>query len=59
MLSAYIGPHYGDNVSLPGAGTYQLSLLVGPPVAARHLEYQNMWLSPHRLTASFHWAPVT
>ncbi len=39
MLSAYMGPHYGNNVSVPGAGTYQLSLLISPPVSARHMEY--------------------
>lgn len=58
MLSAFMGPHYGNNVSLPGAGTYQLSLLISPPVSARHLEYQNVWLHPHRVTVSFPWKPV-
>ena len=56
MISRYMGPHYGDDVSLPGAGTYQLTLLVSPPVSARHLEYQNVWLKPHRVTFTFHWA---
>jgi uncharacterized protein involved in high-affinity Fe2+ transport len=55
MLSRYIGPHYGNNVSLPGPGRYTLSLLVSPPVAARHLEYKDVWTKPHRVTASFHW----
>jgi uncharacterized protein involved in high-affinity Fe2+ transport len=59
MISRYMGPHYGNDVSLPGAGTYQLSLLVSPPVSARHVEYQNVWLKPHRVTLSFHWTPVT
>ena len=44
MISRYMGPHYGNDVTLPGAGTYQLSLLVSPPVSARHVEYQNVWL---------------
>jgi hypothetical protein len=57
MISAFMGPHYGNNVSLPGAGTYQLSLLISPPVSARHVEYQNVWLKPHRVTATFHWSP--
>lgn len=57
MLSEYMGPHYGNNVSLPGAGTYQLSLLISPPVAARHIEYKNVWLKPHRVNVSFHWSP--
>jgi uncharacterized protein involved in high-affinity Fe2+ transport len=55
MLSAYMGPHYGNNVSLPGPGTYTLSLLISPPVSARHIEYQNVWLSPHRVSSTFTW----
>ena len=55
MISRYMGPHYGNNVSLPGAGEYQLSLLVSPPVSARHVEYQNVWLKPHRASFTFHW----
>jgi uncharacterized protein involved in high-affinity Fe2+ transport len=58
MISRYLGPHYGNDVTLPGAGTYQLSLLVSPPVSARHLEYQNVWVKPHRVIATFHWKPV-
>jgi hypothetical protein len=57
MLSEYMGPHYGNNVSVPGAGEYQLSLLISPPVAARHVEYQHVWLKPHRVNVSFHWSP--
>jgi uncharacterized protein involved in high-affinity Fe2+ transport len=57
MLSEYIGPHYGNNVSLPGAGHYQLSLLISPPVSARHVEYKNVWLHPHRVNVSFDWKP--
>ena len=57
MLSEYVGPHYGNNVSLPGGGTYELSLLISPPVAARHVEYKSVWLKPHRVTMSFHWNP--
>jgi Fe2+ transport protein len=57
MLSAYMGPHYGNNVSVPGAGTYDLSLLVSPPVSARHLEYAHVWLKPHRVNLAFHWKP--
>ena len=59
MLSAYMGPHYGNNVSLPGVGDYRLSLLISPPVSARHIEYQNVWLHPHRVTVSFHWKPIS
>jgi uncharacterized protein involved in high-affinity Fe2+ transport len=58
MISRYMGPHYGNDVSLPGAGNYQLSLLISPPVSARHVEYQGIWLKPHRVTLPFHWQPV-
>lgn len=57
MISEYMGPHYGNDVSLPGAGTYKLSLLISPPVSARHVEYQKLWLHPHRINTSFHWKP--
>lgn len=59
MLSAYMGPHYGNNVSVPGAGTYDLSLLISPPVSARHIEYAHVWLKPHRVKLTFHWKPLT
>ena len=58
MISRYMGPHYGNDVALPGAGTYRLSLLVSPPVSARHVEYQDVWLKPHRVTFRFHWTPL-
>ena len=57
MLSEYMGPHYGNNVVLPGAGHYQLSLLISPPAASRHVEYQGMWMAPHRVNVSFNWTP--
>jgi Fe2+ transport protein len=59
MISRYMGPHYGNDVRVPGAGTYQLSLLVSPPVSARHVEYENVWLKPHRVTFTFHWKPYS
>jgi Fe2+ transport protein len=59
MISRYMGPHYGNDVHVPGAGTYQLSLLVSPPVSARHVEYQNVWLKPHRVNFTFHWKPLS
>jgi uncharacterized protein involved in high-affinity Fe2+ transport len=57
MISEYMGSHYGNNVTLPGAGHYELSLLVSPPVSARHVEYKNVWLKPHRMNFSFNWKP--
>lgn len=55
MISRYMGPHYGNDVVLAGSGTYHLSLLVSPPVSARHVEYQDVWLTPHRVNFTFHW----
>jgi hypothetical protein len=55
MISRYMGPHYGNNVVLPGAGTYHLSLLISPPVSARHVEYQDVWMTSHRVNFTFHW----
>jgi uncharacterized protein involved in high-affinity Fe2+ transport len=59
MISRYMGPHYGNDVSLPGAGTYKLALLISPPVSARHLEYQDVWLKPHTVSFTFHWKPTS
>jgi Fe2+ transport protein len=55
MLSEYMGPHYGNNVTLPGTGTYRLKLLISPPVSARHVEYMHVWLHPHVVVGTFHW----
>jgi Fe2+ transport protein len=59
MISRYMGPHYGNNVQLPAGGLYHLTLLVSPPVAARHLEYKGLWLTPHRVNMAFRWVPKT
>lgn len=58
MISRYMDPHYGNDVAVPGAGTYQLSLLISPPVSARHVEYQDVWLKPHRVSFTIHWKPT-
>jgi uncharacterized protein involved in high-affinity Fe2+ transport len=58
MLSAFMGVHYGNNVALPGAGTYTLTVLIGPPQVARHPEYMHVWLKPHRVTFAFEWKPT-
>jgi hypothetical protein len=55
MICEYMGPHYGNDVKLPGKGTYQLSLLISPPVSARHVEYQQVWLRSHRINTTFMW----
>jgi uncharacterized protein involved in high-affinity Fe2+ transport len=59
MISEYMGPHYGNDVSLPGPGRYQLSLLISPPVSARHVEYKSVWLKPHRVSFTFNWKPAS
>lgn len=59
MISRYMGPHYGNDVSVPGAGEYHLSLLISPPESARHMEYANVWVKPHRVNLDFHWKPVS
>jgi uncharacterized protein involved in high-affinity Fe2+ transport len=51
-----MGVHYGNNVVLPGAGTYTLTLLIGPPQVARHPEYMHVWLKPHRVSFAFQWS---
>ncbi len=55
MISRFMGPHYGDDVVLGGAGTYKMTLLISPPVSGRHLEYQDVWLTPHKVTFTFRW----
>ncbi len=55
MLSAFMGPHYGNNVALPRHGLYTLTILIGPPQVARHPEYMHVWLKPHRVTFAFTW----
>ena len=59
MIARYMGPHYGNDVTLPGAGTYQLSLLISPPVSARHMEYFGVWTKPHRVSFTLPWKPVS
>ncbi len=56
MISRTMGTHFGNNVALPGSGTYTVSLLIGPPQAARHIEYSKIWLKPHRVSLTFHWS---
>ena len=55
MLSEYMGPHYGNNIALPGPGRYTLSLLVSAPAAALHTEYANMWNGTHTVSSTFTW----
>jgi hypothetical protein len=58
MIARYMGPHYGNDVALPGAGRYTLTLLVSPPVGARPLSLAHVWLHAHRVTLHFSWKPA-
>jgi uncharacterized protein involved in high-affinity Fe2+ transport len=59
MISAYMGPHYGDNVPRLASGRYKLKVLISPPDAARAIEYKNVWLKPHEVTMYFQWNAKT
>lgn len=59
MISRFMGPHYGNDVTLPGSGDYRLSLLVSPPEAARASEYKQVWMQPHRVSVVFNWNAKT
>jgi hypothetical protein len=59
MISEYMGTHYGNNVPHLAPGSYTLKLLISPPVAARHLEYQHVWQKQHAVTEHFTWKPAT
>ncbi len=58
MISETMGVHYGINVPLPTGGEYKMTLLISPPAAARHMEYDNRWLKPHRVSFSFDFKPA-
>lgn len=55
MISRSMGTHYGVNVGLPQSGSYTVRLQVGPPQAARHPEYADRWLGPHRYEMNLQW----
>jgi uncharacterized protein involved in high-affinity Fe2+ transport len=59
MISAYMGPHYGDNVPHLASGRYKLTVLIGPPTSARASEYRDVWLKPHDVTMLFRWNAKT
>ena len=59
MISAYMGPHYGDNVPHLASGRYKLTVLIGPPESARAREYRDVWLQPHDVTMYFKWNAKT
>ncbi len=59
MISEVMGVHYGINVPIPAAGTYHMSLVISPPAVARHMEYDNRWLKPHKVGFTFNFKPAS
>lgn len=55
MISRAMGTHYGINVPLPAAGTYDVSVQVGPPQVARHAEYTDRWQEPYTFETELEW----
>lgn len=55
MISRAMGTHYGINVPLPAAGTYDVSVQVGPPQVARHTEYTDRWQEPYTFETQLEW----
>lgn len=55
MISRAMGTHYGINVALPGPGSYDVSVQVGPPQAARHPEYADRWQQPYTFETTIDW----
>lgn len=55
MLSRGMGTHYGINVPFPEAGTYDASVQIGPPQAARHPEYSDRWLEAFTFDTTIEW----
>ena len=59
MISAYMGPHFGDDVPHLPSGRYKLTVLIGPQTAARTSEYKDVWLKTHTMTVNFDWNAKT
>lgn len=53
MISQNMGFHYGDNVTLPEEGEYELSLSVGPLQIARTEALEGRLTSPQEATMQF------
>jgi len=53
MLSPNMGFHYGDNVGLPGEGSYEVTLRVGPLQTNRSKPFEGKFTEPQSVTMSF------
>ncbi|OIB58691.1 iron transporter [Natrialba sp. SSL1] len=58
MLSQRMGVHYGDNVSLPGEGTYEATVRVDPPTAYLADEFADRLDQPVTTTIEFEYDPT-
>lgn len=45
--------HYGMNVSLPGKGSYKITLAIQPPDLMRYAQSKDKWATPANLTFDF------
>jgi hypothetical protein len=59
MIGMGMGIHYGDNISLPGPGSYTANLVVGPPRIGRHSDTVNRWNTTTRMTIPFKWTATS
>jgi uncharacterized protein involved in high-affinity Fe2+ transport len=57
MIGMGMGLHYGDNVTLPGAGHYTATLVVGPPAIGRHQDVATRWNATTKFSIPFDWTP--
>ncbi|MBV0926005.1 iron transporter [Halomicroarcula limicola] len=53
MISPNMGFHYGDNIGLPGEGTYDITLRVGPLQTNRTKPFEGRFTEAHSATMSF------
>jgi hypothetical protein len=53
MLSQNMGYHFGDNVALPGDGTYTVTVRIGPMQTRRTGRLQNQFGEPASVTFTF------
>lgn len=48
MVGRGMGMHYGENVDVGGAGTYEVALVVGSPRVGRHRALEKAWSGTQR-----------
>lgn len=55
MIGMGVGLHYGDNMKLAKSGSYQATIVVGPPQVGRHPESVDRYDEPVKLVVPFEW----